>query len=103
MAVNAGYWIAGASLASTAAAVHQGEQSRKAQSRAGTQVRQQAAKAEAQQTREVNAANSRAPNIGALMAANQLPGGSGTLLNGPQGIDPSALTLGRNSLLGGGG
>ena len=30
-------------------------------------------------------------------------GQSGTMLTGPQGVDPSSLLLGKSSLLGGGG
>jgi hypothetical protein len=40
------------------------------------------------------------------MAANVLAGKagqSGTMLTGPQGVDPTQLTLGKQTLLGGGG
>lgn len=48
-----------------------------------------------------NKANAKTPNIAALLAANQSPGGVGsTMLTGPGGVDTSKLTLGRNTLLG---
>lgn len=48
-----------------------------------------------------NKANAKMPNIAALLAGNQAPGGIGsTMLTGPGGIDPTKLTLGRNTLLG---
>lgn len=48
-----------------------------------------------------NKANAKTPNIAALLAGNQAPGGVGsTMLTGPGGVDTSKLTLGRNTLLG---
>lgn len=64
-----------------------------------------AAKLNAQQTDEaMNRANQKSPDSAALMAANVLSGKAGagsTMLTGPQGIDPSQLTLGKSTLLGG--
>lgn len=45
----------------------------------------------------------KAPNIANLMKANKAAnsrGISSTMLTGPQGVNPAALTLGRNQLLG---
>jgi hypothetical protein len=53
-----------------------------------------------------NRANAKSPDSAAAMAANILSGKSGqsgTMLTGPQGIDPTQLTLGKQTLLGGGG
>ena len=48
-----------------------------------------------------NKANAKVPDIAALLAGNQAPGGVGsTMLTGPGGVDTSKLTLGRNTLLG---
>lgn len=48
-----------------------------------------------------NRANAKTPNIAALLAGNQAPGGVGsTMLTGSGGVDTSKLTLGRNTLLG---
>jgi hypothetical protein len=52
----------------------------------------------------VNRANQKAPDSAASMAANVLAGKagqSGTMLTGPQGIDPNSLLLGKTTLLGG--
>lgn len=51
----------------------------------------------------MNRANQKRPNTRALLDdANQKgkAGASGTMLTGPQGVDPSSLTLGRSTLLG---
>lgn len=53
-----------------------------------------------------NKASSKSPDVSAMLGAAALSarsGQSGTLLTGPQGIDPSSLTLGKTNLLGGGG
>lgn len=48
-----------------------------------------------------NKANAKVPDIAALLAGNQAPGGVGsTMLTGAGGVDTSKLTLGRNTLLG---
>lgn len=70
----------------------------------------QAAEAQAQIERQLkaadeatNRANQKTPNTRRLLSEAEQAGKagvSGTMLTGPQGIDPSSLTLGRNSLLG---
>ena len=68
---------------------------------------QQLAQAQAQQRRSemaMNAANRRTPDIGGIMerAGQQAAGGpSATMLTGPGGVDPTQLSLGRSTLLGG--
>lgn len=48
-----------------------------------------------------NKANAKTPDIAALLAGNQNPGGVGsTMLTGPGGVDTTKLALGRNTLLG---
>lgn len=47
-----------------------------------------------------NRAAAKAPNVAALLMGNKGATG-GTLLTGPQGVDPSKLLLGKNTLLGG--
>jgi hypothetical protein len=52
----------------------------------------------------MNRANQKRPDTTALLAsASQAgkSGASGTMLTGPQGVDPSAMSLGRGTLLGG--
>lgn len=64
-----------------------------------------AAKVQADQTDQANnRANAKQPNVGALSDANAMAakgGQSGTMLTGPQGIDPKSMLLGKSTLLGG--
>jgi hypothetical protein len=56
------------------------------------------------QTEQINRANAKSPDTGALLSANQqaAKGGiSGTMLTGPAGVDQNTLSLGKSSLLGG--
>jgi len=90
--------------------IYAGEQGKKAQERAMSEQRtaQQRAAMEAdKQAAASEAAMRRAagrqPDIAGIMAAAQegaAGGPSATMLTGPQGIDPSQLSLGRNTLLG---
>jgi uncharacterized protein HemX len=53
-----------------------------------------------------NKANQKRANSSALLSSNQMAakaGQAGTMLTGPSGVDPSALQLGKTTLLGGGG
>lgn len=53
-----------------------------------------------------NKANQKRANSSALLSSNEMAakaGQSGTMLTGPTGVDPSALQLGKTTLLGGGG
>ena len=91
--------------------VYAGEQGKKAQREAMNQ--QKAAQAQASQQAQQQATASQAamrrsqqqaPDVAGIMAAAQESGAGGpssTMLTGPAGIDPSQLTLGRNTLLGG--
>jgi len=95
-------WVAVAGLVvGTASAINANEQGRKA----GNQAKD-AARATALQAEQANnKANAKRPDTAAAMSAAILAGKAGsssTTLTGPQGVDPSSLTLGRSSLLGGG-
>jgi len=73
------------------------------QEKAAKQARSNALRQEKAAEEATNRANSRRANTGAALdSALQAgrAGASGTLLTGPQGIDPNALTLGGNTLLG---
>lgn len=51
----------------------------------------------------MNRANQKQPDSAAILSAmNQAgkAGASGTMLTGPQGVDPSAMSLGKSTLLG---
>ena len=93
-----------AALAGTAYSVYSGEKQQSAQKKANQQAQANAAKQAQQAEQEINRANQKSPDVGALLSANQqqsLSGQSGTMLTGSQGIDPSSLTLGKSTLLGG--
>lgn len=85
-------------------AVYSAKQGAIAQSRAGQQAIA-AAKTNAQAADEANnAANAKSPDVSAQLAANLAAGkqgAAGTMLTGPGGVDPTTLTLGKSSLLGG--
>ncbi len=103
--------MAAAATAGTAYSIVAGEQGKKAQEEA--MRNQQAAQARAGRQAEAQAAESKAnirrsqqqaPDVASIMAAAQESGAGGpasTMLTGPAGVDPSQLTLGRNTLLGG--
>ena len=72
---------------------------------AGSEAQRQAQATAAAQDQAYNAANKKRPNVGAMQAANMqaatMGGAGSTMLTGPAGIDPSALSLGKTTLLGG--
>lgn len=92
--------------ATTAATVYTGEKARSAQNKANDQAKIAAEKTAADAARETNRANQKKPDLASLLSANALAatGGQGsTMLTGPFGVDPNMLTLGKSTLLGGGG
>lgn len=88
-----------AAVAGTGYSIYSGERAQRAQEDA---MRKQEAEAQKQETAAdiaSNRSNRKTPNLAAIMKNNK--GGAGsTMLTGPQGVDPGALTLGRNTLLG---
>jgi len=75
----------------------------KAQRSAQKQAQQQAQQQVKQAEQDMNRANQKRPDSNALLSAAQQSGragASGTMLTGPQGVDQSALTLGKSTLLG---
>lgn len=103
--------MAAAAVVGTGYSIYAGEEGRRKQSAALDQQRQAQAQAvESAKKQEkiseenINKANSKQPDTAAIIsAANQgaNQGAAGTMLTGPMGIDPSALSLGKNTLLGG--
>lgn len=94
---------AGAAVIGTGYSIYAGEQAREQQSRAQGEAKNNALKQERLQDEAIGRANQKSPNVNAIMAAAQQAakgGVGGTMLTGPQGIDPSALQLGKTSLLG---
>lgn len=106
-----GVTAAVAAVVGTAYTVKSGEEAKKQQNRALEQQAQANAQAKAaaekqQATAEQNMAraNQKRPDTAAILseAGQAARGGpAGTMLTGAQGIDPSMLTLGKNTLLGG--
>lgn len=102
---------AAAAVAGTAYSVVSGEDAKKKQEEAMRKQeaaqKQAAEQAQSQQRRSEmtqNAAMRRTPDTASIMErAGQAAGGgpSSTMLTGPGGVDPNALSLGRNTLLGG--
>ncbi len=102
---------AAAGVAGTTYSIVAGEDSKKRQSEAMRKQeaaqKQAAEQAQSQQRRSEmtqNAAMQRTPDTASIMErAGQAAGGapSSTMLTGPGGVDPNALSLGRNTLLGG--
>lgn len=92
-------WTAAALFVSAASAANQADQGRKA----GNTAADNAKKNADTQEQQFNKLNGKTPDTAALAEQNTQAGKngpSGTLLTGPTGVDPSKLTLGRNTLLG---
>ena len=100
-------WAAiGASAAAVGAtvAIKGADTARRMGNQANDAAKANALKTEQDAERATNRANAKTPDVAAMMAANALAGSSGqsgTMLTGPGGVDPSLLTLGKSTLLGG--
>jgi len=105
--------LAGTAAAATAASagytIAAGEESSRKQEDALT--RQKKAQTEAANAAQgqrrmsemaINKANQNAPNVAGIMqsASAAAGGSSGTMLTGPTGVNPNALSLGKSTLLG---
>lgn len=99
--ITIGLALGGLGLASQ---YDQGEKARKAQQDANNINKQAAIKQADLADQANNKANARTADINGMTGANALDakgGQSGTMLTGPQGVDPTALLLGKKTLLGG--
>lgn len=97
--------LAASALIGAGTAAYTADQSRKTQHQAQDQAKATALTTDAAAANATNRANARGPDSAAMLSANMMAGQNGqasTMLTGPQGVDPSQLTLGRTSLLGGG-
>lgn len=97
-------WMAISAVATTAATIKSADTSRRMGNTANDAAKANALKTQQDSERANNKANAKSPNTAALMSANLLAGKlgqGGTLLTGPQGVDPAQLTLGKPGLLGG--
>ena len=95
--------ITAVALASTAYSIYSGERAASAQDKAQDQAKAQANKAAMAADEAANKANQKRPDTSAILSAAQAAGkagASGTMLTGPSGVDPSALSLGKTTLLG---
>lgn len=93
-----------ATVVSAVAGVVQGQKQQDQMKKASEQQARAADATLKQGEREQNRLNARSPDTQAIIDSNQRAakdGGSSTMLTGAQGIDPSLLTLGKNTLLGG--
>jgi Flp pilus assembly protein TadB len=97
-------WVsAAAAVAGAAVSYQNGQDQKKAAERSAQQAQANALKQEKAADEANNRANQkRANTAGILDAAMQSgkAGASGTMLTGPQGIDPNLLNLGKTTLLG---
>ena len=92
-----------AAVASTYVAYQNGQDQKKAAERAAQQAEVNAKKQEKAAEEATNQANQKRPNTKAILDSAQLSGKggiSGTMLTGPQGVDPNSLSLGKTTLLG---
>ena len=90
--------VIGTTAAGIATSVDSARRQKNQAKDAARAAEQQAKQAEKQAEMETNRANQRTANAAASAMPNQ--GLGGTMLTGPQGVDPNALSLGRNTLLG---
>ncbi len=101
--VSAAAWaaVAAATVAvGTYAQYDAAKDAAKDQKRAQNQARADAAAAEVRRDQDFNRLNKKKPNVQGIMDANAASAGSSTMLTGPQGVDPNALLLGKQTLLG---
>ncbi len=90
-------------VVSAGVSYYNGRQQAAANKRAMNQAKENADRQAKQAEMEMNRANQKQPDTKALLSAAQQSGragASGTMLTGPAGIDPSALSLGKSTLLG---
>ena len=102
-ATTATWVMAAAAAAGTVVSYQNGQDQKKAAEKASQQAQANALKQEKAADEATNRANQkRANTAGILDAAAQSgkAGASGTMLTGPQGIDPKLLNLGKTTLLG---
>lgn len=96
--------IAVTSVAGVANSIYQGNKQARAQKKAASQAQANADRQAKAADEANNRANQKRPDTMALLDAASQSGKSGassTMLTSPAGIDTGALTLGKNTLLGG--
>ena len=94
--------ITAAVVTAAAASVYSAKKQSDAQNKAQRSAEAIAEKQKNQAEREFNRANAKTPDLAGIMASNKRAEGAGTtMLTGPQGVSQDALSLGKNTLLGG--
>ena len=96
--------MAAASAVRTGYSIYAGERSADMQRSAQRDAMRQADATAKSSEEAANRANMKRPNANAILAAAQSAAKSGvgsTMLTGPTGVDQSALSLGKSTLLGG--
>lgn len=94
--------ITAAVVTAAAASVYSAKKQSDAQKKAQRSAEAIAEKQKNQAEREFNRANAKTPDLAGIMSANKRAEGAGsTMLTGPQGVSQDALTLSKNTLLGG--
>lgn len=103
---TAATWLAVSAAASTAVSLVNADKQRSAGNKANDLAKANALKNQQASDEANNRANAKSPDTAAMLSANMLAGKtgqSGTMLTGTQGVDPTTLTLGKTTLLGGPG
>jgi hypothetical protein len=98
--VSAITWIAAAYAGYS---IYSGEEQKRTQESANNQARDRAKKAEVSADQAFNKTNMKKPDVFGILAQNKAAGQNGvgsTNLTGALGVDPTLLTLGKNTLLG---
>ncbi len=97
--------ITAAVVTAAAASVYSAKKQSDAQKKAMRSAEAIAEKQKKQAEREFNRANAKTPDLAGIMASNKRAEGAAgvgsTMLTGPQGVSQDALSLGKNTLLGG--
>lgn len=107
LGISAAAWAAVAATATivgTAYSIYNGQQNANAQRDAAAQAQANANAQLLSSQQALNRANQKQPDTSAILSAAMQSGrmgASGTMLTGPQGINPSTLNLGKTTLLGG--
>lgn len=94
--------VTAVAIGAAAVAAYSANKQAKAQEKAMRSAEAIAEKQKNQAEREFNRANAKTPDLAGIMASNKRAEGAGsTMLTGPQGVSQDALSLGKNTLLGG--
>lgn len=106
LGISAATWAAIGATAAVASTYISYDSARKAQNAQNEQLQIAKENAQRQATESdqaINRANQKTPDVASILSGaqqNAKSGGGGTMLTGPAGIDPNALSLSKTTLLG---